>query len=966
MAKSRKAFAATLLVMMSSTAMAQDAVSASEEISSGAETTDESETLVVTGTRIKQDGFSATVPINVMSKEEMEATGKMDLGHIVAEMPGVNLVDTTVGQPNGTIQNAGTSTVALRGLSSARTLTLINGRRTVANAANRSVVSLNTIPVDFVQRVDIITGAASAVYGSDAIAGVVNVITESSLEGLRLRGRLGTTLNSGGEGDETTIAGTYGMKFADGRGYFAVSGSWDDDGGITARDRLDRATKSWSFASGTNTITNPALSTDIPGGRFRGGAFFYDDAGDLRTGFVTDRDGYNDRFEDTLRLARTVTAVAAKASFEVSDAFEPYVEVQFSDLDTFYTRAPYGYRDNTTVFLRDPIGVPLPGLPTFTVGRISRDNPYVPAAIRAGAPSSGIDWRRRFVELGNRDTISDRDTLRIWSGARGSLGGDWTYDVNYGFGDFDQVQKRLNNINLQNLKFALDAEQLPGGTIQCRNAAARSAGCVPINLFGVGTITPEAADYIRHNSTFETELRQYVLSGYATGSIFELPAGNVSLVAGGEYRKEKGSSASDPQTLAIISNVAAVPSFSGSFDVKEGFAELSVPLISDKSFFEELKLDFAGRVSDYSQKNVGTVFSYHAGAEWVPVNGLRFRSQYGTAQRAPSLPELYSPPRDDTDTVVDICSGIRATTTGTIADNCRLHPGIAAAIASNGVFTQATNSIQSPNMGSLSLREEKGTTFTVGAVFSPSVLPRFNLSVDYYNIKVTNAISALDNEILLRQCYSDATNFATNEFCQSVIRGSDGQILQINQVPRNLDSIKTTGIDMSVAYRLPLNGIGIAGDLRFDADWTHVFKKETQYQGINGTEVSDTNGQIGSPEDVVRARLGYTNDLWSFDWRVRYIGPVVSSNERVAAAEEAGFANPLYLDYKAYWRHDISASISPKFAGGNWRLSAGVTNLFNNTGPNVPEGATPLDDNGYILDYGVVGRAGYISAEVKF
>lgn len=959
----RKSFAVALLTMVSSTAMAQDLTSGADVEGEGAV---ESESIVVTGTRIKQDGFSATVPISVLGSEALEASGKTDLGQILAEMPGVNLVDTTVGQPNGTIQNAGTSTVALRGLSSARTLTLINGRRTVANAANRSVVSLNTIPVDFVQRVDVITGAASAVYGSDAIAGVVNVITESSLQGLRLRGRIGSTLTSGGGGEEAMVAATFGTKFADGRGYFAISGSWDDDGGMQARDRLSRATRSWSFASGTNTITDPALSTDIPGGRFRGGAFFYDDAGALRTGFVLDRDGYNDRFDDTLRLPRTVIAVAAKASFEVSDAFVPYVEVQFSDLDTFYTRAPYGYRDSSTVFLRDEIGVPLPGLPTFSVGRISRDNPFVPAAIRAGAPASGIDWRRRFDELGNRDTISDRDTWRAWGGVRGSLGGDWTYDAAYSYGAFDQVQQRLNNINLQNLKYALDAEQLGNGTIQCRDATARAAGCVPINLFGVGTITPEAADYIRHDSVFKTALRQHVLQAFATGSIFELPAGKVSLAIGAEYRKEKGSSSSDAETLAIISNVAAVPSFSGSFDVKEAFAELSVPLLRGKPFFEELKVDFAARVSDYSQKNVGTVFSYHAGADWMPVEGLRFRTQYGTAQRAPSLPELYSPPRDDTDTVVDICSGIRATTTGTVADNCRLNPGIAAAIASGGVFTQATNSIQSPNMGSLLLREEKGTTFTLGTVLSPRALPGLNLSVDYYNIEVTNAISALDNEILLRQCYSDATNFANNEFCQSVIRGSDGQILQINQVPRNLDSISTSGIDTSIAYRLPLNDVGVAGDLRFDLNWTHVLKKETQYQGIDGTEISNTKGQIGSPEDVVRARIGYQNDLWSLDWRVRYIGPMVSSNERVAAAREAGFANPLYLNYKAYWRHDISASITPEFGGGKWRLSAGITNLFNKTGPNVPEGATPLDDNGYILDYGVVGRAGYASIEVKF
>ena len=236
----RKSFAVALLTMVSSTAMAQDLTSGTE---AEGEAVADGESIVVTGTRIKQDGFSATVPINILGAEELEASGKTDLGQILAEMPGVNLVDTTVGQPNGTIQNAGTSTVALRGLSSSRTLTLINGRRTVANAANRSVVSLNTIPVDFVERVDVITGAASAVYGSDAIAGVVNVITESKLEGLRLRGRIGSALTGGGGAEEAMVAATFGAKFADGRGYFAISGSWDDDGGLLARARRSRASR---------------------------------------------------------------------------------------------------------------------------------------------------------------------------------------------------------------------------------------------------------------------------------------------------------------------------------------------------------------------------------------------------------------------------------------------------------------------------------------------------------------------------------------------------------------------------------------------------------------------------------------------------------------------------------------------------------------------------------------------------
>lgn len=623
-------------------------------------------------------------------------------------------------------------------------------------------------------------------------------------------------------------------------------------------------------------------------------------------------------------------------------------------------------RDTTSAFLRDDIGVPLPSLTTFVVGRIPRDNPLVPPEIRTGAASSGIDFRRRLDEVGMRDTLNARKTTRIWTGATGNLGSGWSYELTYGYGKYDQEQQRLNGLNLANVKYALDAVSV-SGVVQCRDAAARAAGCVPLNLFGIGSISPEAANYIRLNSIFSAEIEQHDVMGYATGPLFTLPAGAVSLAVGGEYRKESATSGSDAVTLATISNVAAVPSFSGGFNVKEAFAELSIPVLKGVPLFESLSLSMAGRVSDYSQSNVGTVFSYHGGLNWEPVAGLRLRSQYGVAQRAPNISELFSPPRDDTDTVVDICSGITAASTGTVAQNCRSQPGIAATIASAGVFNQSSTSIQSPNTGNLALKEETGTTFTVGGIIAPRALPGFNLSIDYYYIKVKDVISALDNEILLRECYSDASTFSSNPFCTAIIRNQGtGQILQLNQVPRNLDKRAVSGIDVAALYSVPLRGLGAAGKLALRANWTHALKDETTYQGLNGTEVSSALGQINSPQDVVRFSAQYSNKLWSFGYRALYMGPVISSNERLAAAQAAGITNPSYMYYPAYWRHDINMSISPRLDGMRWKLTAGINNLFNDAGPDVPSGATPSDANGFIRAYGVVGRTGYVSIQLRF
>jgi outer membrane receptor protein involved in Fe transport len=901
----------------------------------------------------------------VVSRTDLQSSGYTDLAQALEDLPGVGTNDSNIGQPGGSTQNAGTSNINLRNLGANRTLVLIDGHRTVSNAANRNVVSLNTIPTDFVDRVDIITGAASAIYGSDAIAGVVNIITESKLEGLRLRIRGGTSLGASGN-DEVTGAATFGHKFAGGRGYLLLGVNYEENFGLMASDRLARAGRSWTFNRLTNRVTEPDLSTDISGGRFRGTNFYYDATG-LRTGFVTAVNGYNDRLLDTLVTPRKAMSYAGKLNFEVSPAFKPFVQVQFSDLDTYYSRAPIGIRDTTQSTPRDPAtGLAVPGTPIFTVGRIPLSNPYIPAAIRSGAPSSGIDFRRRFDEVGNREIINDRDTLRIFAGFNGKILGDWFYEVSYSYGDFKQHQLRTNGVNLLNLQNALRAVTGPGGTIQCADAAARAAGCVPINLFGMGSITPAAAAYIRANSVFESHLTQQVAQAYMTGNLFDLPAGPVSVAFGGEYRREHGSLETDDATRSGYTTNTGIPGFDNGFDVKEGFVEATIPIFKDQPFFHALSLDLAGRLASYSQDRVNTVYSYRAGLTWAPVEDFRFRASFGTAQRAPDLAELYSPPRDDTGSAIDICAGVRATTSGTVAANCRREPGIAAAIAADGVFAQPDNSVSSPNGGNTNLKQETAQTLTIGSVFAPRMLPNLNLSLDYYHIKVKDAIDAYGEDLILRQCYS-AANYPDNRFCGLITRNAqDGQIQQIIQLQENLNSIVVSGLDMHFSYASKLDRIGLPGRIDLRADWNHVFKNQTTFVGLSGLEIEDNNGEINTPKDVVVGRIGYSIGPANLQWRTRYYGPTVSSNQNVAVVQAAGIVDPLYLRYDAYWRHDIYASIDPDLPGLKVQLYAGIRNLLNDAGPAVPEGATGNTDDGYISTYGVVGRTFYAGLSLKF
>jgi iron complex outermembrane recepter protein len=923
--------------------------------------------IVVTGTRLQSGAFNNSVPTQQVTAQELAESGFTDLAQSLDDVPGISLADSNVGQPAGAIQNAGTSTVNLRNLGANRTLVLIDGRRTVSNAANRNVVSLNTIPQAFIDRVDVITGAASAIYGSDAVAGVVNIVTESRQQGFRIRGRNQFGLNEGGGGSEYTLSGSYGTRFADDRGYFLVAATYEKDEGIFARQRLPRAGAPTSFDATNNVVDDPVLSTDIPGGRFRGSNFYFTEAG-LQRNFVTAVNGYNDRPEDTLRAPRDLLAVAAKGSLRLSDAFEPFFQIQFSDLDSFFSRAPIGIRDTTEVVIRDPAtGLPAANFPLLSVGRISRTSPLAPALIRTGAPSSGIDFRRRFIEVGNRETFNDRDTLRGWVGARGNLSDAWSYELSYGYGRFEQNQLRTGGVNLRDLRLGLDVEVDPANTsaLRCRDATARANGCVPVNIFGVGTISPEAAAYIRADSTFRSVVRQDVVLGYVTGSFGGLPAGDIGVVIGGEYRRDASSLQTDEETRTGFTTTSGIPGFNESFSVREAFVEATVPLLGDVPFVKSLTLDFAGRVAEYTQSNVGTVFSYRAGLNWQMADDLRFRAQYGTAVRAPDLSELFSPPRDDADTVVDICNGVTATTAGLVAANCRRVPGIAAEISSSGRFTQNSTNVRSPNGGNRNLDAERARTITAGVVATPRFVPGLTLSADYYNIRVNGAIDSFTNETILNQCYS-ATDFPSNSFCSLISRNSvDGEIQEIVQREQNLNQTRVSGFDVRLRYERPLDGIGVNGELLFGLDWTHSIENETDFAGLTGVQTDFNNGEINSPKNEFTARIGYEDKEFRTQWRARYIGPVVASNERVADALLRNVTDPLFLNYDAYWRHDWNFTLRVGNAP-RLRLTGGINNIFNKTGPNVPEGATPDAQNGYIPQYGIVGRTGFVGFEMSF
>lgn len=994
--------------------------------------------VIVTGSRIRRQSFDTASPVTALEGEEIAESGRSELSEVIAELPSVS--STLNDRRNsGDVQNDGVSSVQLRSLSDNRTLVLVDGRRTVSNSANGNRVSLSTIPNGFVSRVDIITGGTSSVYGSDAIAGVVNIITESKRTGLRLGAR--TEFTDAGGGREHEFEGSFGTKFADGRGYFLISGSYDRQDPIRANQRAFALTQweyDWDPALGGineyETLYNDAtgiptsgdqpigtfppnkpadLSSSIPGGVFYGSSSardrFYRGGAlvplgpDVQTGavvnvgtsdagntgyFLPNRDGFSTRNARWISGKRERYLGAAKVDFEVSDKTSLFAQVQYSKVKTLNFREPSAITADDTFPVIDRVtGVGS----EVTLGRIPCQratgtgsgpcNPYVPAEIRAdvttGATNRGVYFTRRLVELGPQATYNDRETVRSWFGARGDAWGNWKWETSFAYGQFVQDQVRAGEINGLRLRQALDATTV-NGQIVCRDS---SNGCVPINIFGEGSITPEAAAFIKADLHQRATLKQHSFSGFLTGDLFDLPAGPVGAAFGIEYRKDSQKIEGDDYSRFGGTSGPPVPNFGGSISVFEGYAEFNAPLVKDKPGFELLSVDGSARVGSYDIKNVGNVFSFRGGVQYAPVRDIRFRVSYARAQRAPDLTELFSPPRGDFDDVSDICDGVTPTTAGRIAANCRANPGIQALFASqlaNGVpqlFDQSGTSIYSPNAGNLELKEETANTFTVGTVITPTFLRRFTLSVDYYDIRIKDAITAYGNQDILSQCYNSDLPTSANPFCGDVTRNpNNGQLSGITQREFNLAGFRTAGLDVAAEYRFDLKDIGIPGrwSVRYDA--THLLKYETSFVGLTGLVKTDERGELVSGTFKYRARgsLSWRSDDLTLRWTAIYYGKIYDSLTRLNEYRTFKAANPnaeypLFLNIPAVWQHNVYASYNLKMSGTSLRLYGGITNVFDKTSPLLPAGdVLSGSTNNYNPTYDVAGRRFYFGATLNF
>lgn len=966
----RLALAATL-VSYAHAAAAQDTDPAAEGIASGAD-------IVVTGSRIPRPDLDAPSPVAIITEQQIERDGATNVQDFLAELPQVG-IGTSRTNTNFSTSGNGVATVNLRNLGSSRTLVLVNGRRFVPGVAGTSQVDLNNIPADFISRVEVVTGGASAVYGSEAIAGVVNFILKDEFDGLQLRGQAGIT--SRGDNPRYLASLSAGTNFgADDRGTVLANFTYDRDEGLRSRER-GISDQDCFLVPSPDECGPASYSTFAPQGRFQfldadgrpvqalngGSLFTFGPNNEVVAGFPT---GFGFNRNAVRRIAVPVERYLATGifSYDLAPDITPFAEVTYSKVNSRSNIEPFALGfDDIYAGTAGDVGLPI-------------TNPFIPAEIQAliAARNSDADpandiaalgFRRRQNEVFDRSNVVERDTWRVAAGIEGRLAGNWNYELSYTYGrlrDFTGSE----DIDINRYRNALDAVVVDG-EIVCRSAAARAEGCVPINIFGAGTASPAAAAYVRAVVPKSNEITntQHVLHADIGGTLLELPAGPLGVALGAEYRREKSI-----EDLDILTNTGGnsgnlLPDTIGSFDVREVFGELNVPLFADRPFFHDLSVLGAVRYSDYS--TIGGVLSWNAGAEWSPVRGLRLRGVYAVANRAPNIGELFSSPGETFPTgILDPCEGVTATSTGEFDAACRAIPGVLATInaAPNGAFNYELADYQGINGfggGNRALQEETAKTLTFGAVFEPrALLPGFSASVDYFDIEIEDAIDTVPRSVSIEEC------LRTGEaaFCDNVIRTPAGRLRTINTQLVNIADLETSGIDVAVRYS---KAPGLMADDQLSLNLLYTYLISLEQRSFPGAPLDDNrglldgDGRLGAGfKHKASGRVSYSFAGFTASWQVNYLGQIKDS------PGEDPFGDPdlnrinqvgdsFYHDVQLRWAAGDDEAVE---------FYLGADNLFDNQPPFLPSGfASNITGTETAADtFDPFGRRFYAGAQIRF
>ncbi len=945
--------------------------------------------IVVTGSRIRRDTFSTPQPLSVVSAEAIRQSGNVSVADLLLEQPNINPA-TNQQNSSGTLFLAGQTRADIRGIGPTRTLVLMDGRRLPFSDASSPGVDLNTIPSLMVERIETIAGGASAVYGSEAISGVVNFIMKKEHEGLEIDIQGG--ISQEGDGEESRLGFNWGGKFLDDRLNVLIGGEYASQDVIMQKDRdelypgirRDTRQNPQTIIGASRSNTSPYATFQLLGGGVGAARSVTLDVRDPTrvvrlSGACSTPTVQPDCQDDALFYSGVYNTLQAKSNRSI---LRTYVDYALTDNikafgDISYVKGS-GYGIFQPAFSSAAGGGTMPVVLRGDNAFLAADNPTA-AALRAEWTDAGKTFTQGstaqvakfWQEFGGRDVKTEREQIKVLGGFEGefeTFGRQFNWDV---YGQYSELTGRTISYGVPNVARVQQATDavLVNGQIVCRDVAARAAGCVPWNL--INGASREAVLWANGVATTDQKIEQSIAGANIGFNLFDLPAGPIGVAAGLEAREEKSSFVQDPLSASGALFFNSVGTRQGKFDVVEGYAEAVIPVLKDVFLADDLSIELAGRRSNYSTIGLGN--QWRAVLNWSPVQDIRFRATESTAIRAPNIVELYSPQsRNFTTAAVDPCDA-SVFAGATAAQQAARRVTCAAAIPGWNPATFESNfgtgrpSLPLLNGGNPELKEERAHTWQYGVVVQPRWVPGLQVSVDFFKYNIRGQVGTIPlNTLLQALCYDSSTPYASNPYCAQIIRdptgtGGSGRVGGVTEViltNQNVASVKVEGYDYSVAYGFETEDLLKRDygriDLRVDATWMYQF----QLQGLPNQSYTQLANTINNATPEWKGNLSarWAKDNVSLTWSTFYIGSMISNN---------AFQPNQITEYKTgdYFRHDLR---------GTYRLNdqvtfrAGVINLFDDYPPSIPDNSIFTGTGTGSSQYDNRGRYFFVGANMNF
>jgi outer membrane receptor protein involved in Fe transport len=920
--------------------------------------------IIVTGSRIRRPDFSTPNPVISVGSDQIEASGTTNLTDFLTGYPALqgSLTSADNSGSGASIGYTGLNLLNLRNLGTDRTLVLVDGRRHIAGVPGSQAVDINTIPSDLVERVDVLTGGASAIYGADGVSGVVNFVLKRNFEGLSVRGQAG--ISQDGDAGQRLFSITAGENLLDDRLNVAVAYEHGEEDRLTTRDRRRlRGEEAIGF------YLNPDDPENSPGydGPVDNGIPDYVPLSNIRY-FDTNREGgidVNFDFFPDFLVDRSGAVVAFDPGEFVPDFYQrggnaTLVSDYGNDLlprikrDVVNLVTNYQLTDNVTLFAEgkfarsDSFSL---GQPTFDYYLlIEPDNPFIPAELRDTiVANEGALLNRDNFDLGQRGETIDRKTWRGVLGARGNLNGRTNFELSYVYGRSTVRNEYVNDIYDDRFFAAIDVVIDPAtGQPTCRvnidpnwsvnqpfvqffpardvidRTTFEPGECAPLNLFGEGRASQAALDFIQVDTTDRSRLDQHVVSGSLAGDFgrfFTFPGGGeLGYALGAEYRKEKSRFTPDPIAAQGLTFTNALAQDVGKFDVKEAFAEIRAPLLRELPFAHNLEVGAAIRLSDYS--TIGRTTAWKVDGSYAPIRDLTLTGTYSRAVRAPNIGELFGGRSQTFEFITDPCN-LNQIQNGTEfrAANC------AELLTSLGADPVTFRDPRSTNIagfqgGNPDLSEETAKTWTVGAILQPRFLSGFTARVDWYDIKLEDAINTVEAEEVAELCVDQPT--IENLFCDSIIRQNGGPqaglITGFNVGPENVAQFRTAGLDVNLSYRLRTARAGT-----FTLNVIGNYLDRLEFIGTPGAPITDSRGEAFAPKYTVNSDLTWKINQFTVNYGLGYFSKTIRGGFTNQEIENNPDILGEFTFAKARWKHDIYAKVD---VGENFEFYGGVNDVF--------------------------------------